>query len=50
MDFFHSPLAIPVSIPHLPGGQTQETAHGEDGEIEDSAVGGLVGVSHLLLK
>ena len=34
---------------YLPRGQAQEAAHGEDGEVQNSAVGGLVSVPHLLL-
>ena len=34
---------------YLPRGQAQEAAHGEDGEVQNTAVGGLVSVPHLLL-
>ena len=30
---------------YLPRGQAQEAAHGEDGEVQNSAVGGLVTLS-----
>ena len=34
----------------LPGGQTKEAAHGEEGKVEHPGVGRFVGVPHLLLK
>ena len=42
-------LEVLSQVEHLPGGQTQQAAHGEDGEVEHARIGGLVGVSHLLL-
>ena len=39
-----------IILTDLPGGETKETTHGEDGEVKDATVGRLVGVSHLLLS
>jgi hypothetical protein len=41
-------LEVLPQVEHLPRGQPQQAAHGEDGEIKDSRVGRLVGVSHFL--
>jgi len=37
-------------VEDLPCGQTQEAAHGEQGEIEDTGVGGFIGIPHFLLS
>ena len=40
-------LEVLSEVEHLPRGQGQETAHGEDGEVQDPGVGALVRVPHL---
>ena len=42
-------LEIFPEVEDLPGGQAEQAAHREDGEVEDPGVGRLVGVSHLFL-
>ena len=42
-------LEVLPEVEHLPRRQGEEAAHGEDGEVEDARVGGLVGVPHLFL-
>ena len=42
-------LEVLPQVQHLPGGESQQAQHGEDGEVEDSRVGRLIGVPHLLL-
>ena len=37
-------------VENLPRGQTEKATHGEEGEVEDTGVGRLIGVTHLLLK
>ena len=36
-------------VENLPRGQTEKATHGEEGEVEDTGVGRLIGVTHLLL-
>jgi hypothetical protein len=42
-------LEVFSEIEDLPGGQAEEAAHGEDGEVQHPRVGRLVRVAHLLL-
>ena len=37
-------------IQNLPGGQSQQTAHGENGKIQNTGIRRLIGVTHLKNK
>ena len=51
MEHFEALVQMLVIVkPHLPGGQTQQAAHGEYGEVKNTTVGRLVRISHLLLE